>query len=55
MAAEKVTPDAINFMARFGRGLICVTLTEDRCDELNLPLMSPGEHGRARHRLLRSH
>jgi 3,4-dihydroxy 2-butanone 4-phosphate synthase/GTP cyclohydrolase II len=41
MAAEKITPDAINFMARFGRGLICLTLTEQRCDELNLPLMSP--------------
>ena len=39
MAAEKVTPDAINFMARFGRGLICLTLTENRCRELRLPLM----------------
>jgi 3,4-dihydroxy 2-butanone 4-phosphate synthase / GTP cyclohydrolase II len=41
MAAEKISPDAINFMARYGRGLICLTLTEQRCDELNLPLMSP--------------
>src|SRR5438477_12271983 len=41
MAAEKITPDAINFMAKFGRGLICLPLTEDRCDELHLPLMSP--------------
>ncbi len=41
MAAEKVTPEAINFMARFGRGLVCLALTEDRCDELALPLMSP--------------
>src|SRR5256884_7906647 len=41
MAAEKITPDAINFMAKFGRGLICMPLTEDRCDELRLPLMSP--------------
>jgi len=41
MAAEKITPDAINFMAKFGRGLICMPLTEDRCDELHLPLMSP--------------
>ncbi|HEY1423737.1 MAG TPA: 3,4-dihydroxy-2-butanone-4-phosphate synthase [Candidatus Acidoferrum sp.] len=40
MAAEKITPEAINFMARFGRGLICMPLTEDRCDELHLPLMS---------------
>lgn len=39
MAAEKVTPEAINFMARFGRGLICLTLTEDRCRDLRLPLM----------------
>ena len=41
MAAEKITPDAINFMAKYGRGLICLTLTEQRCDELHLPLMSP--------------
>src|SRR6266705_5383974 len=41
MAAEKITPDAINFMAKYGRGLICMPLTEDRCDELHLPLMSP--------------
>jgi len=41
MAAEKITPEAINFMARYGRGLICLTLTEQRCEELNLPLMSP--------------
>jgi len=40
MAAEKITPEAINFMAKFGRGLICLALTEQRCDELNLPLMS---------------
>ena len=39
MAAEMVTPDAINFMARFGRGLICLTLTGERCDQLRLPLM----------------
>ncbi len=41
MAAEKITPDAINFMAKYGRGLICLALTEQRCDDLNLPLMSP--------------
>jgi 3,4-dihydroxy 2-butanone 4-phosphate synthase/GTP cyclohydrolase II len=40
MAAEKVTPEAINFMARFGRGLICVTLTEEKADSLQLPLQS---------------
>jgi len=39
MAAEKVTPEAINFMARFGRGLICLSLTEERCEELNLGMM----------------
>jgi 3,4-dihydroxy 2-butanone 4-phosphate synthase/GTP cyclohydrolase II len=39
MAAEKVTPDAINFMARFGRGLICLTLTEERVNYLRLPMM----------------
>ena len=41
MAAEKVTPDAINFMARYGRGLICVALTGERVEQLNLPPMSP--------------
>src|SRR5690349_23730678 len=35
-AAEKVTPEIINFMARHARGLICLPLTEDRCDELHL-------------------
>jgi 3,4-dihydroxy 2-butanone 4-phosphate synthase/GTP cyclohydrolase II len=39
LAAEFVTPEAVNFMARFGRGLICLTLTEDRCRQLDLPLM----------------
>jgi 3,4-dihydroxy 2-butanone 4-phosphate synthase/GTP cyclohydrolase II len=41
MAAEKISPEAINFMAKYGRGLICLALSEQRCDELNLPLMSP--------------
>ena len=40
LAAEFVTPEAINFMARFGRGLICLTLTEERADHLNLPPMT---------------
>lgn len=40
LAAEFVTPEAINFMAKFGRGLICLTLTEERCEELNLPMMA---------------
>lgn len=39
MAAELVTPEAINFMAREGRGLICLSLTEERADYLELPLM----------------
>src|SRR3979409_2495034 len=39
IAAEKITPEAINFMARFGRGLICLALTEELCAELGLPLM----------------
>ncbi len=38
MAAEFATPEAINFMARFGRGLICLTLTEERCLALDLPM-----------------
>ncbi len=40
MAAEHVTPEAINFMAKYGRGLICLTLTEERCKQLNLPMMA---------------
>ena len=39
LAADFVTPEAINFMAKHGRGLICLTLTEARCRQLNLPLM----------------
>jgi 3,4-dihydroxy 2-butanone 4-phosphate synthase/GTP cyclohydrolase II len=39
MAAEFATPETINFMARYGRGLICLTLTEEKCRRLNLPLM----------------
>ena len=50
MAAELVTPEAINFMATYGRGLICLSLTAERCKQLNLPLMvqnntSPYETG----------
>ncbi len=40
LAAEHVTPEAINFMARYGRGLICLSLTEDRADHLRLPPMT---------------
>ncbi|HNE59832.1 MAG TPA: bifunctional 3,4-dihydroxy-2-butanone-4-phosphate synthase/GTP cyclohydrolase II, partial [Ottowia sp.] len=39
LAADHVTPEAINFMARFGRGLICLTLTRERCERLRLPPM----------------
>src|SRR5581483_6280173 len=39
LAAEKVTPEAINFMARYGRGLICLAMTEERLRELDLPLI----------------
>ena len=39
MAAERVRAEDVNFMARYGRGLICLTLTQERCRELRLPLM----------------
>ena len=39
MAASKVRSDDINFMAQYGRGLICLTLTRARCEQLRLPLM----------------
>ncbi len=50
MAAELVTPEAINFMATYGRGLICLSLTNAKCEQLNLPMMvqnntSPFETG----------
>ena len=41
IAAEKITPDAINFMTKYGRGLICLSLTEQRCDALDLKPISP--------------
>jgi len=39
VAAERVTPEAINFMAKHGRGLVCLAMSEERCDTLDLPLM----------------
>ena len=42
MLASQVTPEAINYMARYGRGLICLTLTRERCEQLRLPLMVSG-------------
>ena len=41
MVAEKVTPEHINFMAQYARGLICLSLTQSRCESLKLPLMVP--------------
>lgn len=40
LAAEKITPEAINFMTRFGRGLICLTMLEADLDRLNIPMMT---------------
>ena len=48
IAAEKVTPEAINFMARYGRGLICLPMTGERLDELRIPLMVRDEQNSAR-------
>jgi 3,4-dihydroxy 2-butanone 4-phosphate synthase / GTP cyclohydrolase II len=46
MAAQFVTPEAVNFMAREGRGLICLALTESRCDDLGLELMAAKNESR---------
>ncbi|MFW6159869.1 MAG: bifunctional 3,4-dihydroxy-2-butanone-4-phosphate synthase/GTP cyclohydrolase II [Acidobacteriota bacterium] len=46
VSAEKATPDIINFMAKHGRGLICLPLTKERLEELNLPLMVPDNTAR---------
>ena len=48
IAAEKVTPEAINFMARYGRGLICLPMTGARLDELRIPLMVRDEQNSAK-------
>src|SRR6266540_701456 len=45
MAAEKVTPDAVNFMATHGRGIICMPCTPERLDELRIPLMVASREG----------
>jgi len=39
IAAEKITPEAINFMATYGRGLVCLAMTPERLDQLDIPLM----------------
>ncbi|MGA9967481.1 MAG: bifunctional 3,4-dihydroxy-2-butanone-4-phosphate synthase/GTP cyclohydrolase II [Terriglobales bacterium] len=46
MAAERITPEAINFMAKYGRGLICLAMTPERLDELEIPLMVPNNGSR---------
>lgn len=46
IAAEKVRPEDINFMATHGRGLICLTITQERCEQLKLPLQHSGVHRR---------
>ena len=53
MAAEKVTPEAINFMVTHGRGLICLPMTPERLDELEIPLEVTDNSSRARHGVLR--
>src|SRR5437870_8852998 len=50
IAAEKVTPDVINFMAKHGRGLVCLPMTGERLDELRIPLMVQDEENSARFR-----
>jgi len=49
VAAEKVTPEVINFMAKYGRGLICLALTEEQVQKLKLPMMVPEEQSDALH------
>ena len=46
MAAEKVTPEAVNFMAKYGRGLICLSLIEEKVEELQLPMMVSNNQSR---------
>ena len=53
LAADHVTPEAINFMASFGRGLICLTLTRERCERLQPAADDRAQRHQARHRLHR--
>ena len=48
IAAEKITPEIVNFMARYGRGLVCLPMTGERLDELRIPLMVQDEENSAR-------
>ena len=54
LAAEKVTPEAINFMAKYGRGLVCLTMTEERLDSPPHRPHERREHIAIRHGILRS-
>ena len=54
MAAEKITPEAINFMTKYGRGLICLSLTEQRCDALNLEADFAAQYFAVRDAVLRA-
>jgi len=55
IAADKVTPEAINFMATYGRGLICLAMTGERLDALNIPVdgFRQQQHVAIRHGILR--
>ena len=55
LAAEHVTPEVINFMAKFGRGLICLTLTEERAGLSAPPAHDAGKHLALRHGIHRKH
>ena len=55
MAAEKVTPEAINFMLTHGRGVLCLPMTRQRCEQLNLHLQTPQNTARFGTRLHRHH
>src|SRR5580765_3449109 len=48
IAAEKVSPEIINFMARYGRGLVCLPMTGERLDELRIPLMVQDDENSAK-------
>ena len=55
LASDHVTPEAINFMAKYGRGLICLTLTREHCERLQLPAHGHAQRHQARHGLHRVH
>ena len=55
LAAEKVTPEAINFMAKHGRGLVCLAMTEERLEHLRIGPMTAENTSNLRHSVLRGH